>query len=152
MQSVQDLYNVDFSWQPEFYDQDGNFVLPWIFLLQVDAGMVTTSLDVNWIYIPKACNTSAVSFNNSKINYPSNTLTPKVTIDTLPPAVTLVYSTEKAGNYTAGHYINVVVKFSKDVGFSQLPDIYSQVIEFSCQESLRMCREVAYLVIMRRAL
>jgi hypothetical protein len=126
MQTVQDQYSVDFSWQPEFYDQNGYFVKPWIFLLQVEAGMATTRLDVNWIQIPKACQTSSISFNSSRINYPSNILNPKVTIDTLPPAITLVYSTERSGSYTAGHYIDIVVKFSKDVTFSELPNIYSQ--------------------------
>ncbi len=51
----------------------------------------------------------------------------QVTIDTLPPEITGVYSTAKGGNYTAGDYIDIVVKFSKDVSFSPLPDIYSQV-------------------------
>jgi hypothetical protein len=126
MQMVQDQYNVDFSWQPEFYDQNGYFAQPWIFLLQIEAGMATTRLDVNWIQIPKACNTSSISFNSSTVNYPNNILNPKVTIDTLPPSITNVYSTESSGNYTAGHYIDIVVKFSKDVIFSELPNIYSQ--------------------------
>ena len=92
MQSVEDQWNVDFRSQHQFYDANGNFQKPWIFLLQVGPGMSTTQLDVNWILIPKECNQSKLSFNTSLIRYPTGTLTPQVTIKdgTLRPALPLI--------------------------------------------------------------
>ena len=50
-----------------------------------------------------------------------------MTIDTLPPSITSVFTTLRGGNYTAGAYIDVVIAFSKPVTFSELPDVYSDV-------------------------
>ena len=81
MQSVEDQWNIDFTSQQQFYDENGNFVLPWIFLLQVEGGMATTRLDVNWIHIPKECNHTGLTFNTSeRIKFPNGILTPKVII------------------------------------------------------------------------
>ena len=127
LSTLQNDYNVQFSDQPEFLDQiTSGFSYPWVFVLQVDAGVATPDLDVNWMQIPKACNRN-ITFNNTKLNFRAHELIPNVSIDTLPPNVAAVYSTAKAGNYTAGAFIDIVVKFSKDVDLSQLPDIYSQV-------------------------
>jgi hypothetical protein len=128
LRKIETDYNILFEDQPEFHDQLTNrFAYAWIYLLQVDAGISTTNLDVNWIQIPKSCNRN-ITFNNSKITYATHSLTPNVTIDTLPPQIASVYSTSKSGNFTAGSFIDIVVKFSKDVDFSPLPDIYSQVL------------------------
>ena len=127
LNKLQSDYNVQFSDQPEFLDQLTNgFSYPWVFVLQVEAGISTTDLDVNWMDIPKACNRN-VTFNNTRLNFPNHELIPNVSIDTLPPQVVSVFSTAKGGNYTAGSFLDIVIKFSKDVDFSPLPDIYSQV-------------------------
>ena len=50
-----------------------------------------------------------------------------MTIDTLAPTITSVYTALKSGNYSAGDYIDIIIAFSKPVTFSELPDIYSDV-------------------------
>eukprot|EP00291_Cryptomonas_curvata_P009097 CAMPEP_0172190890 /NCGR_PEP_ID=MMETSP1050-20130122/23372_1 /TAXON_ID=233186 /ORGANISM="Cryptomonas curvata, Strain CCAP979/52" /LENGTH=835 /DNA_ID=CAMNT_0012865829 /DNA_START=620 /DNA_END=3127 /DNA_ORIENTATION=- len=137
-------FNIFFEDQPEFLDQSMNgFAYAWVFPLQVDEGISTTNLDVNWIQIPKSCNQN-ITFNNSKIMYSTHSLIPNITIDTLPPQIASVYSTAKSGNYTAGSFIDIVVKFSKDVDFSALPDIYSQVY-LDAQSSGTMLFGVPYI-------
>jgi hypothetical protein len=55
-----------------------------------------------------------------------------------------VTTNEKPGNYTVGHSINIVVKFSKDVYISKLPDVYSQVY-LDAQAQGRMLYGVPYI-------
>ena len=50
-----------------------------------------------------------------------------VSIHTTPPYIKRVYTTEKDGNYSVGKNIDVIVEFSRNVKFSQQPDIFSQV-------------------------
>jgi hypothetical protein len=124
-------FGLDYSMQEGFYDEIlGIPSTPWLFYLQVDAGMSTQAsggLLVNWIEIPKECNLSPITFNTSKIFYDSNALRPKISINTFPPELEKIYTTESDGNFTAGDSIDIIVQFSGPVKFSQQPDIYSQV-------------------------
>ena len=90
------------------------------------AQQATANLDVNLIQIPKSCNQN-ITFNNSNIMYSKHSLIPNITIYTLPPQKAIVYSTAKSGNFTALSFMDILVKFSKDVDFLALPDFYSQV-------------------------
>jgi hypothetical protein len=124
-------FGLDYSMQEGFYDEIlGIPANPWLFYLQVEAGMSTQAaggLQVNWIEIPKECSRSPITFNTSRIFYDNDALRPKISIDTYPPEIDKVYTIESDGNYTADDYIDIIVEFSKPVKFSQQPDVYSQV-------------------------
>jgi hypothetical protein len=124
-------FGLDYSMQEGFYDEIlGIPANPWLFYLQVEPGMSTQAtggLLVNWIEIPKECDRSPITFNTSRIFYDNDALRPKISIDTFPPDIAKVYTTESDGNFTAGDFIDIIVEFSKPVKFSQQPDIYSQV-------------------------
>ena len=143
---VESDYGVSFSVQPELYTaQDGIYLTPWVFILRVGPGMNTAKLDVNSIYIPVSCNSPLIKFNNTNYTLPSDSLSPKdVSIDTRPPSIVSVYTSEKAGNYTAGHTFEIVMKFSKDVLLSELPGQYSQVY-LDAQASSKMLYGVPYI-------
>ena len=134
LSQIAESYGVDYSTQDGFYDEIlGTASNPWLFYLEVGPGMSTRSgfkgsLDLNWFQVPKECNHSTITFNTSKIEFEAGkALRPAVTIDTFPPTIKSVYTTEKDGNYTTGKFIDVIVEFSGDVKFSQQPDVYSQV-------------------------
>jgi hypothetical protein len=124
-------FGLDYSTQEGFYDEIlGIPSKPWLFYLQVEAGMSTQSsggLLVNWIEIPKECNRSPITFNTSRIYYENDALRPKILINTFPAEIEKIYTTESEGNFTAGDSIDIIVQFSGPVKFSQQPDVYSQV-------------------------
>ena len=82
---------------------------------------------VNWIEIPKECNRAPITFNTSRIAYDSEALRPRIMINTFPPEIEKIYTTEGDGNFTAGDNIDIILQFSGPVKFSQQPDIYSKV-------------------------
>jgi hypothetical protein len=134
LSKLAESYGVDYTTQDGFYDETlGINSIPWLFYLEVGPGMSTRSgfkgnLDVNWFQIPKECNHSTITFNTSKIEFESGkALHPAVTIDTFPPVIKSIYTTEKDGNYTTGKFIDIIVEFSGDIKFSQQPDVFSQV-------------------------
>jgi hypothetical protein len=124
-------FGLDYSMQEGFYDDLlGIPSTPWLFYLQVEAGMSTQAsggLLVNWIEIPKECNRAPITFNTSRIAYDSEALRPRIMINTFPPEIEKIYTTEGDGNFTAGDNIDIILQFSGPVKFSQQPDIYSQV-------------------------
>ncbi len=124
-------FGLDYSMQEGFYDEIlGIPSIPWLFYLQVEAGMSTQSsggLQINWLEIPKECNRSPITFNTSKIYYESDALIPNILINTFPAEIEKIFTTEGDGNFTAGDSIDITVQFSGPVKFSQQPDVYSQV-------------------------
>ena len=124
-------FGLDYTKQEGFLDDKlGIPANPWLFYLKTDPGMSTQAtggLLVNWIEIPKECDLPPITFNTSRIFYDNDALRPKIVIDTFPPVIDKVYTTESDGNYTLGDFIEIIVEFSKPVKFSQQPDVYSQV-------------------------
>jgi len=90
-------------------------------------GMYTSKLTVTGFRIPGACNVvGKAMFSNYDLIPKSNSLlSPNVSIDTLPPTIVNVYTGKPAGSYTAGDVLSIIVEFSKEVSFSELPSKYS---------------------------
>ena len=125
--SVESSYRVRFQDQPDLYTSTGAYSKPWVFAFNVSAEMKSAALYVQSITIPAACNYNAVPFINSGyVYYPSSTLPAGVQIDSAAPAVLSYKTSASAGSYTTGARIEIIVRFSRDVVFSPLPDPYSQ--------------------------
>ncbi len=98
----------------------------WVFPLNVEEGMYTSSLKVTGLLISSTCNAPGASFNNlDLIPAVNRLLQPDVSIDGLPAAIVNVYAGKPPGSYTAGDAMYIIVEFSKDVAFSELPSKYS---------------------------
>ena len=127
LSQVESSYRVRFQDQPDLYTSTGAYNKPWVFAFNVSAGMKSAALYVQSITIPAACNYNAVPFINSGyVYYPSSTLPAGVQIDSVAPAVLSYKTSASAGSYTTGARIEIIVRFSRDVVFSPLPDPYSQ--------------------------
>jgi hypothetical protein len=99
----------------------------WVFPLEVHEGMYTAKLSVVGLIIPPECNIPGrATFNNlDLIPKGNNLLSPNVVIDSMPPTIVNVYTGRTAGSYTYMDVINIIVEFSKEVYFSELPSKYS---------------------------
>ncbi len=142
LKKIAQKFDVDYSKQEGFYDEIlGIASDPWLFYLQVEGGMSTQAtggLILNWIEIPKECDRSPISFNTTRIYFENpDALTPKISINTFPPEIESIYTTEKDGNYTAGDYIDIIVQFSGSVKISQQPDTFSQVLSNPSSRDIR---------------
>lgn len=95
----------------------------WFFPLEVFAGMYTAKLTVTGFSIPETCNIPGRAIFNTLDLIPkgNNLMSPDVSIDTRPARIVNVYSGRAAGNYTYMDVIKIIVEFSKDVYFSELP-------------------------------
>ena len=150
LKKIAEKFDVDYSKQEGFYDEVlGIASNPWLFYLQVEGGMSTKAtggLILNWIEIPKECDRSPVSFNTTRIYFEnSDALKPKISIDTFPPEIESVYTTEKDGNYTAGDYMDIIVQFTGPVEISQQPDMFSQVWLAPCNINPRRLQTLAVI-------
>ena len=127
---VEDTYKVSFADQTELYTSDGSYNKPWVFLLKVTKGMKSTVLFIKSITIPTGCNYDTYNFKPIETYTSENTVMSNLyspcRIDSAQPIVMSYKTSAAAGSYTAGARIAIIVRFSKDVVFSQLPDPYSQ--------------------------
>ena len=88
--------------------------------------MFTSSLRVSGLIIYGSCSAPVARFTDRDlIPNPNSLLSPNVSIDALPATIVNVYAGKGAGSYTAGAVMYIIVEFSKDVGFSDLPSKYS---------------------------
>ena len=124
---VETTYRVRFEEQAELYTSSGAYNKPWVFALNVTAGMESTSVYVQSMTIPSGCNYNTTTFFNSAQTFLSSATIPTgVQIDTIPPLVLSYKTSALAGSYTAGARIEIIVRFSREVVFSQIPDPSSQ--------------------------
>ena len=124
---VEASYQVRFEEQAELYTSSGAYNKPWVFTLNVTAGMESTSVYVQSMTIPSGCNYNTTTFFNSAQTFLSSATIPTgVQIDTIPPLVLSYKTSALAGSYTAGARIEIIVRFSREVVFSQIPDPSSQ--------------------------
>jgi hypothetical protein len=138
-------YKVKFADQPELKTSSGSMAQYWVFVGKVSLGLNTPDLKALAMLIPAGCNTPQVSFFNNVSFFPSDALIPSgIKFDTVPPMIQSVYTTGNSGNFTAGHIIDVIIKFSKNVQFSDLPDKYSQVY-LNAQATSTMLYGVPYI-------
>ena len=128
--SVETMYKVNFADQADLYTSDGSYNKPWVFLLKVTKSMKSTVFFVKSITIPTGCNYNSYTFTQTQTYTTQQTLTSNLyspcRIDSVQPIVMSYKTSAAAGSYTAGARIEIIVRFSKDVVFSQLPDPYSQ--------------------------
>ena len=142
---VEAKYKVRFSDQPELRTATGGMAKFWVFVGKIMLGINTPDLKALAISIPPACNSPRAIFVNDMHVFPPNTMIPSgIKFDTIPPIIQSVYTTVSAGNYTAGKMIDIVVKFSKSVTLSELPNKYSQVY-LSAQATSTMLYGVPYI-------
>ena len=100
---VEDSYRVRFKDQANLYTSTGIYNKPWVFALDITAGMKSASVIVGSVMIPSGCNSNTSTFINSAYDYPPTATVPNgVLIDTVLPAVVSYSSTSPAGNYTSG--------------------------------------------------
>ena len=100
---VEDSYRVRFKDQANLYTSTGVYNKPWVFTLDIAAGMKSASVIVGSMTIPSGCNSNTSTFINSEFDYPPTATVPNgVLIDTVLPAVVSYSSTSPAGNYTSG--------------------------------------------------
>ena len=124
---VESSFRVRFQDQAELYTSTGAYNKPWVFVLNVNAGMKSASVLVRSLMIPAACNYNSANFVNGGLSYlPTATIPAGVQIQTVPPVVVSYTTSVPAGSYTAGAYIDIVVTMTQAVVFSQLPDQFSQ--------------------------
>ena len=120
---VETSYRVRFEEQAELYTSSGAYNKPWVFAINITAGMESTSVYVQSMTVPSGCNYNTTTFFNSAQTFLSSATTPSgVQIDTKPPVVLSYKSSALAGSYTSGARIEIIVRFSRDVVFSELPD------------------------------
>ena len=124
---VEAQYKVDFSDQAELWTASGALAQYWVFKGYVSPGISCTGVRALFMVIPEGCNSAKASFQDALLFPPGFMIPTGVKFDTNAPIIQSVFSSEKSGNYTAGHQIDIIVEFSKDVKFSELPDQYSQV-------------------------
>ncbi len=121
-------YKVRFADQPELTTASGSTAQHWVFIGKVSLGLNTPDLKALAMLIPAGCNTPEVSFYNDFFPFPSGALVPSgIKFDTVPPMIQGLFTTGQSGNFTAGHIVEITIKFSKPVRLSDLPDRYSQV-------------------------
>ena len=127
---VEASYRVRFQDQAELYTSSGAYSKPWVFALNITAGMMSTLVYVQSMTIPSGCNYNTTTFVNTAQTYlPSATVPPGVQIDTLPPVVLSYKTSALSGSYTSGARIEIIVRFSREVVYSQLPDPLSQAAQ-----------------------
>ena len=142
---VEAQYKVKFSDQQELRTASGGLAKYWVFVGKVTLGLNTPDLKALAIFIPPSCNSPRATFVNDLYGFPPNSLIPTgIKFDTFPPIIQSVYTTTSAGNYTAGSKIDIIIKFSKNVQLSELPDKYSQVY-LNAQATSTMLYGVPYI-------
>lgn len=124
---VESSFRVRFQDQADLYTSTGAYNKPWVFVVNINAGMKSASVIVQSMTIPTSCNYNATTFINTGHSYPPAATYPSgVQIDSVPPVVLSYKTSAAAGSYTTGARIEIIVRFSRDVVFSQLPDPFSQ--------------------------
>ena len=92
--------------------------------------MESTVFFVKSISIPTGCNYNSYTFTQAQTYTSQNTVTSNLyspcRIDSTAPTVVSYKTSASAGSYTTGARIEIIVRFSRDVVFSPLPDPYSQ--------------------------
>eukprot|EP00292_Cryptomonas_paramecium_P008536 CAMPEP_0113685742 /NCGR_PEP_ID=MMETSP0038_2-20120614/14864_1 /TAXON_ID=2898 /ORGANISM="Cryptomonas paramecium" /LENGTH=285 /DNA_ID=CAMNT_0000605909 /DNA_START=263 /DNA_END=1117 /DNA_ORIENTATION=+ /assembly_acc=CAM_ASM_000170 len=127
--AAENLYHVSFRSSPAL-DTLGRSYNYWIFPLAVQPGMFTSRLKINGFLIPPSCNSKNATFINLDFIPRLNTLLyPNVSIDASTVTIRNVYTGNPPGMYTAGDLITIVVEFSRDVSFTELPSVYSDVYQ-----------------------
>jgi hypothetical protein len=143
--AVEEKYKVKFSNQRELRTASGGLASFWVFVGTLALGMNTPNLQALAFIIPPGCNRPQTKFYNDIYMFPPNALIPQgIKFDTVPAVIQNVYTTASSGNYTAGHVIEIIVKFSKSVQLSELPDRYSQVF-LNAQATSTMLYGVPYI-------
>ena len=117
-------HGIKFSWDPTLDSgETSNF---WVFPLNIIHGMFSAKLKITGLIIPGACNITGrarfITFD--MIPKENNLLTPEVSIDSMPPTITKVYTGKPTGTYRLQNAINIIIEFSKGVYFSELPSKY----------------------------
>ena len=131
---VEANYSVSFSIDPTLRSVVGvdnaTYWNHWVFPMSISPGMSSDGVQVLSLYIPPQCDVAGKAmFHHGNLIPLNNTLlTPLVSVDTTQPIIMNLYSTKAPGAYTAGDNIYIVVQFSRDVSFSELPDPFSAVI------------------------
>ena len=126
--NTQQTYGVRFISDPSL-DTGAQPFNHWVFPLEVKQDMLAARLSIVGLYIPPACNIPGrATFSNQDLIPAGNTLlTPAVSINTFPARIVVVFSGKASGTYTYGDTINIIVEFSENVSFSELPDRYGAV-------------------------
>ena len=101
----------------------------WVFPIAIQAGMSSARVQVQSLLIQPQCDVPGkANFYHGNLIPPVNSLlTPAVSVDTTQPVIVNCYTSKPAGTYTAGDSIYIIVEFSREVAFSELPSVYSQV-------------------------
>jgi hypothetical protein len=120
-------YGIEFLSDPSL--DTGENLNFWLFPLEVYDGMYTAKLSVIGFSIPEACNIPGrTNFNTLDLIPKGNKLmSPDVSIDTRPARIVNVYTGRAAGNYTYMDVIKIIVEFSKEIYFSELPSKFDTV-------------------------
>ena len=100
---LESSFRVRFQDQADLYTSTGAYNKPWVFALNIVAGMKSAAVVVQSMVVPTGCNFGSTTFLNSELSYPPTATSPVgVQIDTVLPAVSSYSTTASAGNYTSG--------------------------------------------------